>query len=256
MADGRLKCCGSSFFLKKRFGAGYHLICVKEPGCNSHDVTKLLKKYLPNIHIATDIGAELGYQLPDDDTTFFQQMFNDLENNMQSLQLSSFGVSLTTLEDVFHKVGSDSLHQLPPIDNGEEYNIRNRSDAFSESWNESTVLLRGLALIYNQWCAMFKKKFYYWKRNWIIYAVINILAIALVVHSGLDDPDSSTEPTSLPISLATYRKSVIILDAQNVKTPGGLTSKLVTLLKRRSTVRHFRTFFFRPQNNDGVRKCG
>lgn len=229
MADGRLKCCGSSFFLKKRFGAGYHLICVKEAGCNSHDVTKLLKKYLPNIHIATDVGAELGYHLPDDDTTFFQQMFNDLENNMRSLQLSSFGVSLTTLEDVFHKVGTDTHHHLPPIVNAEENNVRNRADAFSETCNKNTVLLRGLALIYNQWCAMFKKKFYYWKRNWTIYAIMNIFVIALVLHSGLENPNSSTQPKSLPISLATYHKSVIILDAHDAKSSDGLTSKLVTL---------------------------
>ena len=27
MSDGELKCCGTSFYLKKKFGVGYHLVC-------------------------------------------------------------------------------------------------------------------------------------------------------------------------------------------------------------------------------------
>ena len=29
MADGSIKCCGSSLFLKKRFGVGYNLVIAK-----------------------------------------------------------------------------------------------------------------------------------------------------------------------------------------------------------------------------------
>jgi ABC-type multidrug transport system ATPase subunit len=29
MADGKVKCCGSSLFLKKRFGVGYNLVIAK-----------------------------------------------------------------------------------------------------------------------------------------------------------------------------------------------------------------------------------
>jgi ABC-type multidrug transport system ATPase subunit len=30
MADGKVKCCGSSLFLKKRFGVGYNLVIAKK----------------------------------------------------------------------------------------------------------------------------------------------------------------------------------------------------------------------------------
>merc|ERR1719382_1681330 len=30
MADGDLQCCGSSLFLKRRFGAGYRITCAKK----------------------------------------------------------------------------------------------------------------------------------------------------------------------------------------------------------------------------------
>ena len=29
MAEGKVKCCGSSLFLKKRFGVGYNLVIAK-----------------------------------------------------------------------------------------------------------------------------------------------------------------------------------------------------------------------------------
>lgn len=49
MAGGSLQCCGSSFFLKKKYGAGYHLVMDKSPQCNVHNVTELLEKYIPHI---------------------------------------------------------------------------------------------------------------------------------------------------------------------------------------------------------------
>lgn len=111
MAYGQLKCYGSSFFLKKRFGTGYHLICVKGLNCNTENVTNLLRKYLPDIDIENDIGSELSYQLPEQQVSVFQQLLADLEDNRDSLGLVSYGVSLTTLEEVFMKVGTDDLPQ-------------------------------------------------------------------------------------------------------------------------------------------------
>lgn len=63
MAGGKLKCAGSSFFLKKKFGAGYHLVIVKDTGCEVTKVTDLLRKYIPDIKVETDIGTELSYSL-------------------------------------------------------------------------------------------------------------------------------------------------------------------------------------------------
>lgn len=51
MAGGRLQCCGSSFFLKKKFGAGYHLVMDKSENCKPSSVTELLRKYIPEIEV-------------------------------------------------------------------------------------------------------------------------------------------------------------------------------------------------------------
>lgn len=51
MAGGKLQCCGSSFFLKKKYGAGYILIMDKSKECNVARVTQLLKRHIPDIEV-------------------------------------------------------------------------------------------------------------------------------------------------------------------------------------------------------------
>lgn len=92
---------GTSFHLKKKYGAGYRLICVKRSGCDSSKVTQLLQRHIPDLKVDTEVGAELTYVLDESNTDKFRGLFQDLENNIESLSVASFGVSLSTLEDVF-----------------------------------------------------------------------------------------------------------------------------------------------------------
>lgn len=98
---------GSSFFLKKEFGCGYHLVCVKKPDCDTEKITALLKQYMPEVSVECDVGTELSYQLSDKCSHMFSQIFSELENRSDELGVDSYGVSLTTLEEVFMKVGTD-----------------------------------------------------------------------------------------------------------------------------------------------------
>lgn len=107
--SGNLKCVGSSFFLKKEFGCGYHLICVKNPDCDTEKITSLLKRYMPDIKVECDVGTELSYQLADRNSKMFNKIFSELESRSDELGVDSYGVSLTTLEEVFMKVGTDSI---------------------------------------------------------------------------------------------------------------------------------------------------
>lgn len=52
MAGGQLQCCGSSFFLKKKYGAGYSLILDKSRKCDVNKVTHLLRKHIPGIEVS------------------------------------------------------------------------------------------------------------------------------------------------------------------------------------------------------------
>ncbi|KAH9498375.1 ATP-binding cassette sub- A member 3 [Bulinus truncatus] len=105
MADGIVKCCGSSLFLKKKYGAGYHMILVKQPECNVQRVISIVQQYIPTAELESNIGAELSFILPQNLVSHFESLFTELEQKQQELGISSFGASVTTMEEVFLKVG-------------------------------------------------------------------------------------------------------------------------------------------------------
>lgn len=221
MSDGELKCCGTSFFLKKRFGTGYRLVCVKGENCNTNNVTNILREYLPGINVQEDIASELSYALPDEHVERFEKLFQRLEDCQESLGLASFGVSLTTLEEVFLKVGSDSNFSEITQHNGElNGNYKSNRDSNTtipdiESTSEGgTPTLRGFSLRMNQWSAMFKKRFFCWIRNWIMFLLQNLIPVCFIVISVLIVrmmAENRTLPT-LDISLNRYDKTVSMLE--------------------------------------------
>ncbi|OQR81399.1 ATP-binding Cassette (ABC) Superfamily [Thraustotheca clavata] len=123
MAEGQVKCCGSSLFLKNRFGAGYNLTIVKEALVNgeedkSHALTEFIQQHVPAAKVLSNVGSEIGYQLPIDSSPVFPEMFRALESKetQTALRITSFGISVTTLEEVFIKVAEmgddDGQHTL------------------------------------------------------------------------------------------------------------------------------------------------
>ncbi|KAI6653359.1 hypothetical protein LOD99_3579 [Oopsacas minuta] len=112
MASGKIKCCGSPLFLKSKFGVGYHMTCVKEPNCNVPAITQLITQHVPEAKLQSNIGAELTYILPKNRSQAFPTMFDILQNNKEDYGITSYGVSITTMEEVFLHVGSQEDEEL------------------------------------------------------------------------------------------------------------------------------------------------
>lgn len=75
----------------------------------------MLKKFIPDIRPENDIGAELSYQLPYKYSKLFKDMLENLENSSDELNLNGYGISITTMEEVFMKIGTQK-------EEGDEYN--------------------------------------------------------------------------------------------------------------------------------------
>ncbi|XP_058456304.1 phospholipid-transporting ATPase ABCA3-like [Malaya genurostris] len=214
MADGELKAAGSSFFLKKRFGVGYRLICVKGENCCAEDLKVFLRKYIPDIDVDTDIGTELSFILNEEYTEHFQHMLKDLEENTEGLNIRNYGISLTTMEEVFLKVGSDShaLTQKPLTENGESNEILNNSSTVRLNV-ERDALLSGSKLVFNQIRAMFMKKIISTKRSWIQQLVQILIPVYFVVVTVIvvRSFPGITELPPLPISIQNYSTTTTLL---------------------------------------------
>ena len=101
-----------SYFFVLRYGVGYHLTIVKHISCDSSRVEQLVKSFVSGAEQVTDVGAELSYILPSSSTPSFPELFDRLEADKVALGIQSFGVSITTMEEVFMKVGEDSDETL------------------------------------------------------------------------------------------------------------------------------------------------
>ncbi|XP_076468754.1 phospholipid-transporting ATPase ABCA3-like [Babylonia areolata] len=108
MAEGVVQCCGTSMFLKKLYGAGYHLVLVKGPDCKVPAVTKVIQDTIPSALLETHINAEVTYLLPDNQSALFPELFDKLDDLKEKLGILHFGATATTMEEVFLRVGENA----------------------------------------------------------------------------------------------------------------------------------------------------
>ena len=71
-------------------------------------MVQLVKSFVPEAEKVTDVGAELSFILPSSSTSAFPDLFDRLESDSVPLGVESYGVSVTTMEEVFMKVGEDA----------------------------------------------------------------------------------------------------------------------------------------------------
>ncbi|XP_054155627.1 cholesterol transporter ABCA5-like [Oppia nitens] len=111
IAKGKLRCCGSSLFLKKRFGIGYHLTVDIKKDTPVDSVNQLVvNKNIPKAQLERQTDSEMFYLLPPSETQLFPKLFESLEQNSTQPDgfVKSFGISMSSLEEVFLKIGEDS----------------------------------------------------------------------------------------------------------------------------------------------------
>ncbi|CAK9108749.1 ABC transporter A family member 1 (ABC transporter ABCA.1) (AtABCA1) (ABC one homolog protein 1) (AtAOH1) [Durusdinium trenchii] len=122
MANGSLRCCGTSIFLKSKFGIGYTLtFALKNASVKTRSeadlggqekgrkvLTARLLHHLPDAEIFSSVGAEVAVKVPFRASPTFPALFREIEAEKEALSVSSYGISVTTLEEVFLKVASDN----------------------------------------------------------------------------------------------------------------------------------------------------
>ncbi|KRT85363.1 ABC transporter ATP-binding protein [Oryctes borbonicus] len=231
MAGGSLQCCGSSFFLKKKYGAGYHLVIAKSQRCDVGKVTSLLRHHIPSIEVENNVGSELTYILSEEQSAVFQEMLSDLEDNSLKLGIDSYGISLTTMEEVFMKVGADhgqeeeNDHIEMLNRNGDAYKEKNGHIVDSNSRSSETKLnmqendfLTGWPLWRNHVLAMFMKKVLSTVRSWILFLIQNIIPVAFLIIAIIvaRQMNASNDLPDLDITLDSYDNPITVMTTDNV----------------------------------------
>ncbi|XP_042658487.1 ATP-binding cassette sub-family A member 10 isoform X1 [Tyto alba] len=107
ISHGKLKCVGSSLFLKKKWGIGYHLRIHVSDSCDLENMTSLVKRYIPNVIFSGHSQYELRYKLPLENVNKFPDLFSGLDS-CSDQGIINYGVSMTTLEDVFLRLEGEA----------------------------------------------------------------------------------------------------------------------------------------------------
>ncbi|XP_027735766.1 retinal-specific ATP-binding cassette transporter isoform X3 [Empidonax traillii] len=148
ISQGKLFCSGSPVFLKNYFGSGFYLTLVRKmrntrtgratslcscgSGCSCscsscvprddegapeleldgdlNELAEVIHHHIPEAKLIENIGQELIYLLPNKNfkQRSYASLFRELEETLDDLGLSSFGVSDTPLEEVFLKVTTEA----------------------------------------------------------------------------------------------------------------------------------------------------
>jgi ATP-binding cassette subfamily A (ABC1) protein 3 len=79
MAEGKLLTSGSSFFLKSRFGVGYHLTMVKGRDASSERICEVVTSTIDGAEKVEDVAGELSFVLPSHLIDHYPKLFDKLE---------------------------------------------------------------------------------------------------------------------------------------------------------------------------------
>ncbi len=188
LAHGNLVCSGSSMFLKSKYGVGYTLsFALKhsgEGGAKQDQEREALidevRKHIPQASVFSSVGTEVALKTPFSDSAHFPEMFRSMDAQFASLNLATYGISVTTLEEVFLKVAFDdheSFSHDQRVSYGEEVNEGQEANGdynqlsgdpeeqCKEIEASQRVTISERAKFWIQFRALFKKRLQYARRD-------------------------------------------------------------------------------------------
>ena len=195
MGEGKLITCGSSLFLKKTFGVGYDLTVVKRSSKESSDsITELIKRHVPTCEKTGDISMEVKYKLPTEQSGQFEGLFTALEDSKQEYGVQSFGISLTTLEEVFLKVAQGA--EKDPNASQKQPEMKEQSSSSDFDFQLDDVRIKGKFDVFRMhFTALCVKRFIYFKRDFkglfcevVLPIIIITIGLAFTLIEFLKDP--------------------------------------------------------------------
>eukprot|EP01064_Diplonema_japonicum_P016941 TRINITY_DN24_c0_g1_i7.p1 TRINITY_DN24_c0_g1~~TRINITY_DN24_c0_g1_i7.p1 ORF type:complete len:1712 (+),score=594.56 TRINITY_DN24_c0_g1_i7:118-5253(+) len=203
--DGRVHCHGSSFFLKQKLGVGYNLTMELGPSGDVDAITNTIKseieplneaRNMQQVELLSAAGSELAFRVPMWGLPNFSRMFEQLEQKGSELGINSFGMSVTTLEEIFIKIAHDNEHHskehavLQPPKNGHPQPLCHSPDGYKEHASILRTLdispeekMHGSELMSSQWRGLFFKRFQYSKRDKCTICFQLILPVVVVAYT-------------------------------------------------------------------------
>ncbi|XP_003445395.1 LOW QUALITY PROTEIN: ATP-binding cassette sub-family A member 12 [Oreochromis niloticus] len=231
LEKGGLKCCGSPFYLKEKLGQGYKLTLTKkvqkteDKQIDSAEVKAFVQAHVPEARLKEAQGNDLVYSLPpfnSSNASSYRSLLTALDSNLDALQLGGYGISDTTLEEVFLQLTHGQTEAkaedgLPSISETVSDTISidslslddsDSSTSFSDRIKlTSSSTVTGMALAWQQMSAILIKRFHHSRRDWkglISQILLPVLFVVFAMSLGSIKSDVQHYP-ELQLSPALYK---------------------------------------------------
>ncbi|XP_077472726.1 uncharacterized protein abca12 [Stigmatopora argus] len=228
LEQGGLKCCGSPFYLKDKLGQGYKLTLSKKVQISESerfddaDMKAFIQTHIPEARLKEAQGGDLIYTLPQfssSNASSYSSLLTALDANLDDLQLAGYGVSDTTLEEVFLHLIEESNQSVQdrPFSISETISETNSTESFPADPCDifatsdkigltSSNRVQGMSLAWQQIKAILIKRFHHSRRNYrglISQILLPVLFVTLAMGLGSIKNDLLHYP-ELELSPALY----------------------------------------------------
>lgn len=149
--------------------------CISRNESNTENValSNIVKSYVVDAKFSRASLKESCYSLPLNSASNFKALFQNLEASRQSIDIEYFGISMTTLEEVFSKLSENSLCKSG---NDELENKINNVLKVIQVLSVIQALLSGLIIIFLKSSKIKSKT----SIRWMIFKIIPIRLYALI----------------------------------------------------------------------------
>ncbi|KAG6542864.1 hypothetical protein Mapa_015768 [Marchantia paleacea] len=142
LSHGVLKCCGSSHFLRNRFGLSYLLHITKGETYNAGAILRLIESHIPNVTVVpTPRGqAHSTYKLPLGYPAETSSLMTQLTTNSAELGIDGGALEATTLEEVFMQFHDEDEDAAGAVTVHDASSLRTWGYESSEEMEEEALL--------------------------------------------------------------------------------------------------------------------
>lgn len=214
MDHGRLICYGTSMFLKNEYGTGYHLTIIRDEVAfntskknhlktQTEEITHVIREKIGTAVLQANTANHLTYLLPHETKPCFSDLLAELEDKKDELGITNISMSVTTLEEVFLRVGNmvtkeDAKEKANNRKSAGHQSIGSTNTVESTSSTSSTTSTKstGNELIKLQLLCLFKKRVSVtWKKKigFMIMVLIALSTTMLTLYLGEAATSSGTE---------------------------------------------------------------
>ncbi|XP_057813717.1 uncharacterized protein LOC131027665 isoform X3 [Cryptomeria japonica] len=200
LSHGVVKCCGSSIFLRKRFGLSYLLHIIRGQNYKSEQMLRLIQSHIADtVPVQTPSGqAHSTFRFPLGSSSQMASLLMEITANSAELGVDGGDLEATTLEEIFMKFqdeGEDEAASLEHVSNEKSFeDIDGESESLLGDATSRTVNHKGNVLKM-QIRGLLSTRFCLYRRNIVatlttvgLPAVLTLIALIMQLSFGKVGP--------------------------------------------------------------------